>query len=135
PPTRAGGAEQVAPRRTAVPPPPIKLDPFFEVRTPARNYGPARLPSGTFVTPLARRLAAQGGIDLGAVTPSGPHGRIVARDVEAARAIGKHAAPAATPSPGPTADQVKALYRGVPFAEVPLDGMRKTIAERLTQAK
>src|SRR5438034_2969861 len=40
------------------------LDPFFEVRTPARNFGPARLPGGTAITPLARRLAAEGGIDL-----------------------------------------------------------------------
>src|SRR5262249_7754549 len=63
---------------------PIKLDPFFEVRTPQRNYGPARLAGGRSATPLARRLAAEGGIDLAAVSPSGPHGRIVARDVEAA---------------------------------------------------
>src|SRR5579863_7200303 len=42
----------------------IKLDPFFEVRTPARNYGPARLPGGAAVTPLARRLAGESGIDL-----------------------------------------------------------------------
>src|SRR5262249_36811935 len=60
---------------------PIKLDPFFEVRTPERNYGPARLPGGRSVTPLARRLAAEGGIDLATISPSGPHGRIVARDV------------------------------------------------------
>jgi pyruvate dehydrogenase E2 component (dihydrolipoyllysine-residue acetyltransferase) len=132
----AGSDEHIAARSTATPaPPPIKLDPFFEVRTPTRNYGPARLPSGTFVTPLARRLAAQGGIDLGGITPSGRHGRVVARDIEAARASGKHAAPATTPFAGLIADQVKALYRDVPFEEVPLDGMRKTIAERLTQAK
>jgi len=59
----------------------------------------------------------------------------VARDVEAVRAIGKHAAPAATPFTGLIADQVKALYRNVPFTEVPLDGMRKTIAARLVQSK
>ena len=61
------------------------LDPFFEVRTPERNFGPARV-GGNFVTPLARRLAAEAGIDLGRITPSGPHGRIVARDVETAAA-------------------------------------------------
>ena len=49
-----------APQQTG----PIKLDPFFEVRTPARNFGPARLPGGTTITPLARRLAAEAGIDL-----------------------------------------------------------------------
>src|SRR5271163_3648793 len=63
---------------------PIKLDPFFEVRTPARNFGPARLSGGIFVTPLARRLASEAGIDLSRLRGSGPHGRIVARDVEGA---------------------------------------------------
>jgi pyruvate dehydrogenase E2 component (dihydrolipoamide acetyltransferase) len=110
---------------------PIKLDPFFEVRTPERNYGPAWLPGGTRVTPLARRLAAQGGIDLAGISPSGPHGRIRARDVETALASGKRAAPAFA---GPSADQIKALYRDAPFEEVPLDGMRRTIAARLVQA-
>ena len=110
---------------------PIKLDPFFEVRTPERNYGPARLAGGTRVTPLARRLAAQGGIDLAGISPSGANGRIRARDVETALASGKRAAPAVA---GPSADQIKALYRDVPFEEVPLDGMRRTIATRLAQA-
>jgi pyruvate dehydrogenase E2 component (dihydrolipoamide acetyltransferase) len=117
---------------------PVKLDPFFEVRTPQRNYGPARLAGGRSVTPLARRLAAEGGIDLAAVSPSGPHGRIVARDVEAAaRAAPKAAAaaPGIALAAGPSAEDVKALYRDVPFQEVPLDGMRRTIATRLVQAK
>jgi pyruvate dehydrogenase E2 component (dihydrolipoamide acetyltransferase) len=112
---------------------PSKLDPFFEVRTPDRNYGPARLPGGMRVTPLARRLAAQGGIDLAGISPSGPNSRIRARDVETALASGKRAAPAATLA-GPSVDQIKALYRDVPFEEVPLDGMRRTIATRLVQA-
>jgi pyruvate dehydrogenase E2 component (dihydrolipoyllysine-residue acetyltransferase) len=121
---------------------PVKLDPFFEVRTPQRNYGPARLADGRSVTPLARRLAAEGGIDLGAITPSGPHGRIVARDVEAAARAAPKAAPRPTAAPaggalteGPSAEDVKAIYRDVPFQEVPLDGMRRTIATRLVQAK
>ena len=110
------------------------LDPFFEVRTPERNFGPARIAGGTFVTPLARRLASEAGIDLGRITPSGAHGRIVARDVETA--IGtqpRGAAPGM--ARGPSASEVIALYRDVPFEEVPLDGMRKTIATRLVQAK
>src|SRR6516162_7738375 len=119
---------------------PIKLDPFFEVRTPQRNYGPARLPGGRSATPLARRLAAEGGIDLAAISPSGPHGRIVARDVEAAaRAAPKAARPSAAAgvalAAGPSAEEVKAIYRDVPFQEMPLDGMRRIIATRLVQAK
>jgi pyruvate dehydrogenase E2 component (dihydrolipoamide acetyltransferase) len=112
---------------------PIKLDPFFEVRTPARNYGAARLPGGTAVTPLARRLAGEAGIDLARLTGSGPHGRIVARDIESALARGVPAAPST--GTGPTAAQIMALYRDTPFEEVPLDAMRRTIATRLVQAK
>jgi pyruvate dehydrogenase E2 component (dihydrolipoamide acetyltransferase) len=109
---------------------PIKLDPFREVRTPERNFGPARLASGTVVTPLARRLAGEAGIDLARVTGSGPHGRIVARDVEQATLGAKAARPAAEPS----AEQIKTLYAERPFEEVPLDNMRRTIARRLTEA-
>jgi pyruvate dehydrogenase E2 component (dihydrolipoyllysine-residue acetyltransferase) len=129
--TAAAPSVAAAPAALAAP---IKLDPFFEVRTPTRNYGPARLPGGARVTPLARRLAAEGGIDLGKISPSGPHGRIVARDVEAARAVAARAAPAPTAAAGVTVDQVKALYRDAPYEEVPLDGMRKTIAARLVMA-
>ncbi len=110
---------------------PIKLDPFFEVRTPERNFGPARLSGGVTVTPLARRLAAESGIDLSRLTGSGPHGRIVAHDVATA--------PRPTDAPltartGPSADEVKALFAPDAYEEVPLDGMRRTIAARLTQA-
>jgi len=124
---RAAAAGNVAPPSAR----PIELDPFFEVRTPARNYGPARLAGGRSVTPLARRLAAEGGIDLTRISPSGPHGRIVARDVEAAA----HPTIAAAPAEGLSADAVTAIYRDVPLREVPLDGMRRAIANRLAQAK
>jgi len=110
---------------------PIQLDPFFEVRTPDRNYGPAKLTGGAVVTPLARRLAAEAGIDLERVTGSGPHGRVVARDVALASRSGRALVPAA----GAGAGEVMALYRDAAFEEVPLDGMRKTIAARLMQAK
>jgi pyruvate dehydrogenase E2 component (dihydrolipoamide acetyltransferase) len=109
----------------------VPMDPFHEVRTPERNYGPAQLPSGTFTTPLARRLAGERGIDLSRVTGSGPHGRIVARDVE-------QAAPAVMPVAMPAtanAAQVKALYQGIAYEEIPLDSMRRTIATRLVEAK
>jgi pyruvate dehydrogenase E2 component (dihydrolipoamide acetyltransferase) len=109
------------------------LDPFFEVRTPQRNYGPARLPGGATVTPLARRLAGEAGIDLSQLRGSGPRGRIVARDIAAApQAAGSAAAVSAT---GPTAAEIKALFEPGSFQEVPLDAMRRTIAARLTQAQ
>jgi pyruvate dehydrogenase E2 component (dihydrolipoamide acetyltransferase) len=116
--------------QTRQPVQPIKLDPFFEVRTPDRNFGPARLPGGAVVTPLARRLAGEAGIDLSRLRGSGPHGRIVARDIaEAPR-------PARAPGggDGPSAAEIKALYAPDSYEEVPLDGMRRTIAARLTQA-
>jgi pyruvate dehydrogenase E2 component (dihydrolipoamide acetyltransferase) len=108
---------------------PIKMDPFNEVRSPARNFGPAKLASGAFTTPLARRLASERGIDLTRISGSGPRGRVVASDVE-------NSAPAAAPMAGrASAAQVKALYEGVAYEEVPLDGMRATIARRLVDAK
>jgi pyruvate dehydrogenase E2 component (dihydrolipoamide acetyltransferase) len=114
------------------------LDPFFEVRTPSRNYGRSRLPGGTYVTPLARRLAAEAGIDLGGISPSGPNGRIVARDIQ--KLAGTRPAPAPMTAPaampaGASAERVKALYAAGSYEEVPLDGMRRTIAARLTEAK
>ena len=109
--------------------PAVKLDPFFEVRTPDRNFGPAQLPGGTFVTPLARRLAGEAGIDLSRLHGSGPHGRIVARDIQDAPRPSRGAV-----AEGPSAAEIKALYAPGSYEEVPLDGMRKTIATRLTQA-
>jgi pyruvate dehydrogenase E2 component (dihydrolipoamide acetyltransferase) len=129
---------KVAAPATAAPAPastaqaPIALDPFFEVRTPEHNFGPARLSGGITVTPLARRLASEAGIDLSRIRGSGPRGRIVARDIESA----PHAAPASGGfAEGPGAAQIKALYDPAGYEEVPLDAMRKTIAARLQQAK
>jgi pyruvate dehydrogenase E2 component (dihydrolipoamide acetyltransferase) len=120
---------------TPMPRPAVPMDPFREVRTPERNYGPAKLASGTVVTPLARRLAGERGIDLLRISGSGPHGRIVARDVEqAAPGATVGAAPAAMAS-GASAAQVKALYEGIAYEEMPLDSMRRTIATRLVEAK
>jgi pyruvate dehydrogenase E2 component (dihydrolipoamide acetyltransferase) len=88
------------------------------------------------VTPLARRLAGEAGIDLCRIAPSGPHGRIVARDVEIAVAA-RAGAPAALPAfaPAPSPDRIIALYEPGSFQEIPLDNMRRTIAARLTAAK
>jgi pyruvate dehydrogenase E2 component (dihydrolipoamide acetyltransferase) len=135
PPPPAAAAAAAAPAAVTAArqePHPIKLDPFFEVRTPERNFGPARLPSGTAVTPLARRLAAEAGIDLRQIRGSGPHGRIVAGDVENAPRPSR--SPTALLAGGPSAADIKALYAADSYEEVPLDAMRRTIAARLTQA-
>jgi pyruvate dehydrogenase E2 component (dihydrolipoamide acetyltransferase) len=90
-----------------------------------------------FASPLARRIAADKGLDLSAVKGSGPRGRIVKADVENAQPGAKPAAasaPAAAPS-GPATDQVIAMFEGREFEEVSLNGMRKTIAARLQEAK
>lgn len=96
-----------------------------------------------FASPLARRIAADKGLDLAALSGSGPHGRIVKADVEAATAAPKAATPAPTAvaaAPAPAAPAVSAsavakLYEGRAYEEVTLDGMRRTIAARLTEAK
>ncbi|UWR51327.1 pyruvate dehydrogenase complex dihydrolipoamide acetyltransferase [Phaeobacter inhibens] len=94
-----------------------------------------------FASPLARRIAADKGLDLAAISGSGPRGRIVKADVENAKPQAA-AAPATAPAPaaaaapaGPSADQVARMYEGRTYEEVKLDGMRKTIAARLTEAK
>ncbi|MEP1538469.1 MAG: pyruvate dehydrogenase complex dihydrolipoamide acetyltransferase [Paracoccaceae bacterium] len=93
-----------------------------------------------FASPLARRIAAQKGVDLSQLTGSGPRGRIVKADVEAAEAKpaaapAKASSAAAAAPAGPTADAVAKMYQDREYEEVPLDGMRKTIAARLTEAK
>ena len=95
-----------------------------------------------FASPLARRIAAEKGIDLSALNGSGPHGRIVRADVEGAQPAAEPAAPAPKTEPaaaampaGPAADAVAKMYEGRDFEEVKLDGMRKTVASRLTEAK
>ncbi|MEP1356405.1 MAG: pyruvate dehydrogenase complex dihydrolipoamide acetyltransferase [Tateyamaria sp.] len=95
-----------------------------------------------FASPLARRIAGQKGLDLSVIKGSGPHGRIVKADVEnaAAAPATKSAAPsadapkAAAPT-GPSSDAIARMYEGREYEEVKLDGMRKTIAARLTDAK
>lgn len=104
---------------------------------------PAKTGARVFASPLARRIAAEKGIDLGGVTGSGPHGRIVRADVEGAPAAPAKpvvAAPAPTASAAPaaqgmSAETVMKMYQGRAYTEMPLDGMRRTIAARLTEAK
>ena len=101
-----------------------------------------------FASPLARRLAAEAKVDLARVAGSGPHGRIVQRDIEAAVKSGTAKAGAPAPSTAmttaasaptlaaPMADsKVLALYEEGSYEVRPHDGMRRIIAERLTQSK
>ena len=94
-----------------------------------------------FASPLARRIAADKGLDLSALTGSGPHGRIVKADVLAAGSAPAKPAPAAVsaaapaPAPAVSSDAIAKIYADREFTEIPLDGMRKTIAARLTEAK
>ncbi|MBZ9740509.1 MULTISPECIES: pyruvate dehydrogenase complex dihydrolipoamide acetyltransferase [unclassified Mesorhizobium] len=100
----------------------------------------------TFASPLARRIAKDAGVDVSAVTGTGPHGRVVKADVDAAIAGGgAKAAPAAkAPAGAPAAapavkamsdDQVLKLFEQGSYELVPHDNMRKTIARRLVEAK
>jgi pyruvate dehydrogenase E2 component (dihydrolipoamide acetyltransferase) len=107
-----------------------------------RGEGASAHNSGTriFASPLARRLAKDAGIDLARISGSGPHGRIVAHDVETAKSGKSPLAPAAAqtqplPLQAPSDDKVLALFEPGTFELVPHDNMRKIIARRLVEAK
>ncbi|WP_439559951.1 pyruvate dehydrogenase complex dihydrolipoamide acetyltransferase [Roseinatronobacter sp.] len=116
---------------------------------PAAPAAPVQDGQRIFASPLARRLAADKGLDLTQISGTGPHGRIVKADVESATtataakpaaaasdtAASATSKPTAAPATGPSADQVARMYEGRDYAEVKLDGMRKTVASRLTEAK
>ncbi len=140
-PAAAPAAQAAAPK--AAPPPPA-APAEKEVAAPKSNGHAERV----FASPLARRLASEAGIDVAAVAGSGPHGRVVKRDVEEAKASGTAKAGTALATRGATApqpsvaalqpmadDKVLALYDKTSYEVVPHDGMRKVIAQRLTQAK
>jgi pyruvate dehydrogenase E2 component (dihydrolipoamide acetyltransferase) len=129
---RAGASAASPPAQTAPPP----------ERGEGRGVGARTDGHGanrTFSSPLARRLAKEAGIDLARVQGTGPHGRVVARDIEAAKS-GKGLAPAAAPTGMPVSliapslsdQQVRALYEEGSYELIPHDGMRRTIAQRLT---
>ncbi|QDZ02439.1 pyruvate dehydrogenase complex dihydrolipoamide acetyltransferase [Nitratireductor mangrovi] len=131
PPADAGASAKEAAAKSAIP---------DDVKA-----GPAPTKNGerVFASPLARRIAQNEGVDLASVKGSGPHGRIVKADVEAAASGGAKAAPAeakaaAQPAPAPkpmSDDAVLKLFEEGSYELVPHDNMRKTIARRLVEAK
>ena len=143
-----GAALQAAPSATApqasapAPPPPLPL-PGGERSAPKAPGEGARIDghgARVFSSPLARRLAKEAGIDIGRITGTGPHGRVIARDVAAAKEGRGLRAPSAVPAgaPGPAIapsmsdQQIRALYEDGSYEFVPHDSMRRTIAQRLT---
>ena len=125
----------VAPSAPAVVAADVMAAPAVQASAPAAPVAA----SGTriFASPLARRIAADNGLDLTAITGSGPKGRIVKADLSTAVAPAAAAAPvsAVTMPTSANAAAVEAIYQGRGFKTVPLDGMRKIIASRLTEAK
>jgi pyruvate dehydrogenase E2 component (dihydrolipoamide acetyltransferase) len=111
-------------------------------RSEGEGIGVART-NRVFSSPLARRLAKEAGIDLARIQGSGPHGRVIARDVEAAksgRGIMAPAAPAAAAAAAPVVqapadEKIIALFEPGSYDAVPHDGIRKVIARRLLEAK
>ncbi len=148
PPSSANGG--TAPAAAAVPAPAPVAPAAPATAAPAAATPPAAQAGGQgriFASPLARRLASQAGLDLAALQGSGPYGRIIKVDIEAALAGGAAAAPAATSAPapaapaaaspvatGPSAKEMADLL-GMAYRQEPLSSMRKTIARRLTEAK
>jgi len=97
------------------------------------------VPTGTrvFASPLARRLAAQGNIDLSSVKGTGPHGRIVKRDLEGAPTVAAKPAGVSAPAAAEARKVQSLAQMGIPdgsYDLIPLDGMRKAIARRLTDS-
>jgi pyruvate dehydrogenase E2 component (dihydrolipoyllysine-residue acetyltransferase) len=151
-PAPAPKAEAAPAAPAAAPQPQAAAAPSAAAPAPAAKPNGAGQAAGNrvFASPLAKRIAKEGGIDIASVKGSGPHGRIVEKDVRSALAGGgakpaaAPAAAAAAPAAKPAApqlassmgaDQVKAMFEAGTYEEVPLDGMRKTIAKRLVESK
>ncbi len=152
----AGAAAKAeAPKAEAPKPEPAKEAPKAAAAAPTPAKAEAALVANghaggdrVFASPLARRIAREAGVDVSAVTGTGPHGRVVKADIDAAVAGGAKAAPAAkapavAPAPAAAApaakpmsdDQVLKLFEEGSYELIPHDNMRKTIARRLVEAK
>ncbi|WP_029585972.1 pyruvate dehydrogenase complex dihydrolipoamide acetyltransferase [Bradyrhizobium sp. URHD0069] len=152
---KAAGAGAAKPTASSAPAPKAAAAPAAATPTPAAAPAKAATPPAAapapqatapqtnghgriFSSPLARRLAKDAGIDLARINGSGPHGRVVARDVEEARSGKGLKAPAAAPAGAPSIapsmsdKQILALFEPGSYEVVPHDGMRRTIAQRLT---
>jgi pyruvate dehydrogenase E2 component (dihydrolipoamide acetyltransferase) len=122
-----------APAQPAAAPAPVVTSPAAAVPAPQAN-GHGRI----FASPLARRLVKEAGLDLSRIIGTGPHGRIIARDVEVAKTGEGLKAPAAAPAAGPAIapsmsdKQILALFEPGSYEILPHDNMRRTIAQRLT---
>ena len=88
-----------------------------------------------FATPLARRIAKSTNVDLANIKGSGPYGRIVKADVQSNNVIALEKTPKTQITSSATSESIKTMYKDREFTEIPLDGMRKVIANRLTEAK
>ncbi len=138
---KASGSSNAAPAESSDATAPAKGHGRGETdATPAPSAPKSKDGDRIFASPLARRIAVDKGIDLEDVKGSGPHGRIVKSDVEglsksdAPTKTAQQDAPKSAPA-GPSADAVAKMYEGREYKEFKLDGMRKTIAARLTEAK
>jgi pyruvate dehydrogenase E2 component (dihydrolipoamide acetyltransferase) len=143
-PAASSGAQEAKAPIAAQPPsaaPAQRRDGGEPARTNGRGSVATTAPAAgrIFSSPLARRLAKEAGIEIGRIQGSGPHGRVVARDIAAAREGRGLRAPAAAPAgpapmiaPAMTDQQIRALYEDGSYEIVPHDGMRRTIAARLT---
>jgi len=141
PPKAAPSAEAPAAKAATAPAPAAKAAATaapVAAPQPAASAPQANGHARIFSSPLARRLAKDAGIELGRINGSGPHGRVIARDVEEAKSGKGLKAPAAAPSAAPAIapsmsdKQVRALFEDGSYEVIPHDGMRRTIAQRLT---
>ncbi|PAY05475.1 pyruvate dehydrogenase complex dihydrolipoamide acetyltransferase [Bradyrhizobium sp. UFLA03-84] len=135
----AQAAPAAAPAPSAAPAPQPAAAPAPAPQPAAAPAAQANGHARVFSSPLARRLAKEAGIDLSRITGTGPHGRVIARDVDDAKSGKGLKAPAAAPAaagpsiaPSMSDKQILALFEPGSYEIVPHDGMRRTIAQRLT---